>query len=75
MDSLIGLMVGYNCPICLGVSSLDRRAVEKDCWMGSLVVDLGSWAEKRSTREYGLEPIEVDGIIWTRDGLAGILAS
>ena len=30
MDSLIGLMVGDSYPICLEVSSLDRRAVEKD---------------------------------------------
>ena len=35
--------------------------------MAVVVMGLVAWAEKRSTRGYGLEPIEGDGIIWICD--------
>ena len=68
MDSSIGLMGEGNCPICLEISSLDRKALDKDCSMAVVVVGLGAWAERGSTRGYGLEPIDLDGIVWIRDG-------
>ena len=58
MDSMIGLIAGASCLICLGASSSDRRPTERAGWMA--VEGLGVRGSEGLMREYGMDRIKKD---------------